>query len=97
MRAGSVERQNSGIIKVIDQEPIGFDMTFPKPFPFSRKHVRAILCRKLLIIHEKSENGIKLCRRRAALRHTFVVFLEGRAIFDPSHTLALRCCAESSC
>ena len=97
MRSGSVERQNLRIIKIVDEEPVGFDVAFPKPFPLSRKHVRAILCRKLLIIHEKGENGVKLCRRRAALRHTFVVFLEGRAVFDPSHTLAFRCCAESSC
>ncbi len=89
MRAGSVECQDLGIIKVIDEEPVGFDVTFPKPVPFSRKHVWAIPCRKLLIIHEKGENGAKLCRRRAALRHTLVVFLEGRAVFDPSHRLAL--------
>ncbi len=56
MCTGSVERQNLRIIKVIDEEPVGFDVTFPKPFPLSRKHVRAILCWKLLIIHEKGEN-----------------------------------------
>jgi hypothetical protein len=42
MRSCAMKCQHFGIVKIVDQEPIGLNMALPEALPFARKHMRPI-------------------------------------------------------
>ena len=89
MRPRSLQSKNVRIVEIVYEKPIWFDMTLPETFPFAGEQVCSIFDRKRFVVHQKREYGIKLRCRCGPFHHAFVVFLEGVAIFDAPHSLAL--------
>ena len=51
--------------------------------------MRAVAGGQGRVVHQKAKNGIELLHGRTPFRHALMVFFESRAVFDPSHGLAL--------
>ena len=49
------------------------------------RHVWAVADRQRRVAHQEVENGIQLSQCGTPLHHALVVFLESRAVLDPSH------------
>ena len=89
MRPQPVQGEDFGIVEIVDQQPIGFDVAFPEALPFAREHVGSVPDGQRVIVHQYREDGIQFCNGNAALQYAFVVFFEGSAELNPAHGLRL--------